>query len=199
MSNNLFIVASLRNGSVNARAAKATEALVPAGTTVQYASIDLPLYNSDIDGDNAPDSVVAFRGALKAADAVFIFTPEYNFSAPGALKNAIDWASRPMFPQNSIVAKPMNVVACTPSTYNGIRAVVEIKRLWGTLGGVPVPSFDFVLHNAYNRFVDVDGVETFDEVATKEMKGQLQYLFNLVTSNAAAISQQNFDAFIASR
>ena len=192
----LFIVASLREESVNKRLANVVARELPEGYAASFFDIGtLPLYNADHDGANAPESVLRLREAITAADGLFIFSPEYNYSLPGVLKNAIDWASRPMLPQSCIVAKPMNAIVATMSPTNGTRALVEIKRLWGILGGVPVPAFDFVLHAAGTRFETVDGEETLDAAALKAVRLQITYLQNLVESDASAIAQKTFSTF----
>ncbi len=199
MKSILFIVASLRQESVNKRLAAVAAQNLPEGYEATSFDIGtLPLYNDDLSGDNTPASVLAFRAAITDAAGVFIFSPEYNFAAPGVLKNAIDWASRPMFPRCSIVAKPMNVIVASVSPTNGIRAQVEIKRLWSILGGIPVPAYDFVLQSAPTRFETVDGVETLEPVALKALRLQMTYLQNIIEGNVAATIEKNFETFIAS-
>lgn len=92
----LGIPGSLRRDSLNRGLLRAAAKLLPADTTIETADIsDLPLYNWDVEQeDGYPESVVRFRDQIAAADALLIATPEYNNSMPGALKNAIDWASR---------------------------------------------------------------------------------------------------------
>lgn len=92
----LGIPGSLRRGSLNRALIRAAAELAPADTHIELADIaDLPLYNWDVEQESGfPESVQRFRDQIAAADAVLIATPEYNNSLPGALKNAIDWASR---------------------------------------------------------------------------------------------------------
>ena len=198
MTNLLFLVGSLRQGSLNQRLANVARAELPQG--YQATSFDLgslPLYNSDIDGENSPESVVAFRAALHAADGVFIFSPEYNYAIPGVVKNAIDWASRTMMPRHGMVGKPMNVIVSTMSPTNGIRALNDIKRTWAAVGGVPVNTFDFVLQSAATRFIEVDGVETLDAPALNSLRMAISHLDRIITSDAPAVALANWDAFIA--
>lgn len=90
------IAGSLRRGSTNKSLLRAAAAVLPEDTMLELADIsDLPLYNWDVEQEAGyPESVQRFRQQIAAADALLIATPEYNNSMPGALKNAIDWASR---------------------------------------------------------------------------------------------------------
>lgn len=92
----LGISGSLRRGSYNTVALREAGAVAPADVTVELASIgDLPLYNADVEREQGfPEAVQRFRDELAAADGLLFATPEYNYSVTGALKNAIDWASR---------------------------------------------------------------------------------------------------------
>lgn len=90
------IAGSLRMGSLNRSLLRAAARMLPDGVSLEVADIsDLPLYNWDVEQElGYPDSVQRFRNQIAGADALLIATPEYNNSIPGALKNAIDWASR---------------------------------------------------------------------------------------------------------
>lgn len=92
----LGISGSLRKGSYNTLLLHAARELLPDGMRLEIADIhDLPLYNGDLDVDPQPPAVAAFKAKIRAADAILIATPEYNYSLPGVLKNALDWASTP--------------------------------------------------------------------------------------------------------
>jgi chromate reductase, NAD(P)H dehydrogenase (quinone) len=92
----LGICGSLRRGSFNAALLDAAAGLAPAGTTIEAASIrDVPIYDGDLEVAAFPDAVTRLKDALAAADALLLVSPEYNYSVPGALKNAIDWMTRP--------------------------------------------------------------------------------------------------------
>lgn len=94
--NILGIPGSLRRDSLNRALLRAASEIAPDGVTIEVAEIgDLPLYNWDVEQEEGfPESVTRFRSQIAEADALLIATPEYNNSMPGALKNAIDWASR---------------------------------------------------------------------------------------------------------
>ena len=92
----LFIIGSLRKESFNKKLAKEVEEMLAGHATVEYLDYsDVPLINQDIEFP-APESVKRVRGKVEEADALWIFSPEYNYSYPGHLKNLIDWLSRPL-------------------------------------------------------------------------------------------------------
>jgi chromate reductase len=108
-----YFVGSLSASSINRGLAKALVRLAPEELEMKEILIkDLPLYNRDYDGDYPPVAK-ALKDAISTADAVLFVTPEYNRSIPGALKNAIDWASRP-YGKNSFTRKPSAVVGASP-------------------------------------------------------------------------------------
>ena len=107
-----YLIGSLSVESINRRLSKALIALAPSELEFTEIPIgNLPLYSRDLDGDNPPVAR-AFKAALAATDAVLFVTPEYNRSIPGALKNAIDWASRPKG-TNSFARKPSVVIGAS--------------------------------------------------------------------------------------
>lgn len=107
-----YIVGSLSRDSINRRLAEALVALAPAEMQLEEISYgDLPLYNRDFDADY-PQVARDFKEAVEAMDAVLFVTPEYNRSIPGALKNAIDWGSRP-WGQNVWANKPTAMIGAS--------------------------------------------------------------------------------------
>src|SRR3954463_2212740 len=108
-----YMVGSLSTKSINRRLAKALIRLAPKGVTfVEIPIRDLPLYSYDFDANYPPEGR-ALKDAIAAVDAVLFVTPEYNRSIPGALKNAIDWASRP-WGKNSFARKPSAIIGTSP-------------------------------------------------------------------------------------
>src|SRR6185312_12247689 len=93
----------------------------------------IPPYDADDDGPEAPATVEAFRRAVREADAVLIATPEYNSSLPGALKNALDWASRPLA-TNALRNKPVAVMGASTNDYAAMWARADAKRVLGRIG-----------------------------------------------------------------
>jgi chromate reductase len=108
-----YFVGSLAKQSINRKLALALARLAPPELTMREIPIgELPLYSYDYDG-NYPPAATSLKEAIKDVDAVLFVTPEYNRSLPGALKNAIDWASRPRG-QNSFARKPSGIVGTSP-------------------------------------------------------------------------------------
>jgi len=141
------ICGSLREGSFNRALLAAVAAELPPG--VEYAEWSglesLPAYDADAEGQLAPRSVAALRRTLAGADAVVIATPEYNASIPGALKNALDWASRP-FPDNCLRGKPVAVVGASTGIFGAVWAQADLRRILKTIGAealetpLPIPA-----------------------------------------------------------
>jgi chromate reductase len=96
MATILGFCGSLRRDSYNGALLRAAGELLPAGHTLEVASIrEVPLYDADVDAQGPPAAVKALKERIAAADGLLLATPEYNYSVPGVLKNAIDWLSRP--------------------------------------------------------------------------------------------------------
>ena len=133
--NVLALVGSLRAASINRQLAELAAETAPAGVTVTvFEGLgDLPFYNEDIDNETVPASVVALREAAGKADAALVFTPEYNGSIPGVLKNAIDWLSRP-FGNSALKGKPTAVVGAALGQYGGVWAHDETRKSFGIAG-----------------------------------------------------------------
>jgi chromate reductase len=121
------LVGSLRKESFNRKMANALVKLTPDGMKLEIVEIgDLPFYNEDVEA-NAPATWLAFRGRIKAADAILFVTPEYNRSVPGVLKNAIDVGSRP-YGKSVWDGKPGAVVSVSPSAIGGFGANHHLRQ-----------------------------------------------------------------------
>jgi NAD(P)H-dependent FMN reductase len=150
--NVLVLLGSLRKESINRQLTELATEVAPAGVRVTLFDGlgDLPLYNEDIDTDDAPEAVAAFRAAAAEAGGALVVTPEYNGSIPGVLKNAIDWVSRP-FGNGALVGKPVAVVGAAHGRYGGVWAHDETRKSFGIAGSrvvedlklsVPTSEFD---------------------------------------------------------
>ncbi|HLV85378.1 MAG TPA: NAD(P)H-dependent oxidoreductase [Candidatus Sulfotelmatobacter sp.] len=125
----VMFVGSLRKESFNRKMAAALSALNVAPLQFEFAEIGrLPLYNQDLEGEEAPAEWVALRQQVKKADAVLFITPEYNRSVPGVLKNAIDVASRP-YGQNTLEGKPGAVIGVSPGAMGAFGAVHHLRQM----------------------------------------------------------------------
>ena len=131
----LVLVGSLRAASINRQLAELAAETAPDGVSLQLFDRlgELPFYNEDIDGDHAPEPVVALRAAAGEADAALVITPEYNGSIPAVLKNAIDWLSRP-FGNGALKGKPMAVVGAAMGQYGGVWAHDETRKSFAIAG-----------------------------------------------------------------
>jgi chromate reductase len=131
----LGISGSLRRGSHNLALLRAVAAQLPPGAELrEYAELaGIPAYSEDLDAVAPPRAVGALRAEIAASDAVIIATPEYNGSIPGALKNALDWASRP-WPDNSLRDKPVCVIGASTGLFGAVWAQAELRKVLGTIG-----------------------------------------------------------------
>jgi chromate reductase, NAD(P)H dehydrogenase (quinone) len=160
----LGISGSLRRASFNTAALKACAELMPAGMTMTYARIDdIPMFNQDIFDAGIPESAKRFRAEVTAADGVLIASPEYNFSVTPALKNAIDWASRP--PNQSWQDKPIALFSCSQGPMGGARVQYDLRRILGQIWGHVLPRPEVFIGSAASKF-DAQGKIT-DEATRK--------------------------------
>ncbi len=125
----VVLLGSLRQGSFNAALARALPDLAPESVTItDLGSIgDFPHYDADLQAAGFAPAVVAMGEAIAAADGVIIVTPEYNYSVPGVLKNALDWLSR-MSPQ-PFVGKPVAIQTASPGGLGGVRAQYHLRQI----------------------------------------------------------------------
>jgi len=137
--NVLILSGSLRADSHNRQLAAAAARMLPQGSHAVFADLaGLPAYSEDLDVEGrTPASVVALREQITAADALIVATPEYNGSIPGALKNAIDWASRPRGAA-STGGKPVAVIGASMSPYAAQWARQDAVRILGVAGAKPL-------------------------------------------------------------
>jgi chromate reductase len=127
--NIVAICGSLRSGSFNAMLVRTLPLLAPEGMTIVAAPslADIPPYNADVQADGFPPSVLALGEALTRADGVIIVTPEYNYSVPGVLKNAIDWLSR--LPDQPFRNKPVALQSASQGALGGARAQYHLRQI----------------------------------------------------------------------
>ena len=132
----LAISGSLRQGSHNTDLLRGAAAAAPDGVDLEvYDGLkEIPPYDADDDapGDQ-PLAVRRFKEALDSADGILISTPEYNSSIPGVLKNALDWASRPLA-ESPVRNKPVVVLSSSTGMFGGVWAAAETRKVLGALG-----------------------------------------------------------------
>jgi chromate reductase len=154
----LGIAGSLRQGSFNRAALRAAQGLAPAGVTIEIFDIGpIPLYNDDVYAQGFPPVVEEFRARIKAADGLLFATPEYNYSVPGVLKNAIDWASRP--PAQPFDGKPIAIMGASVGAMGSVRAQYHLRQSFVFLNGL-VMSRPEVMIPAVGQKFDAEGTLT---------------------------------------
>jgi chromate reductase, NAD(P)H dehydrogenase (quinone) len=170
----LGISGSLRRESYNRAALRAATEVVPEGATIEVFELDgIPGFNQD-EEQNPPAKVAELKKRIREADAILIVTPEYNYSIPGVLKNAIDWASRP-YGDSAWNGKPAAIMGASVGTIGTARAQYHLRQMMVFLNMFPINQPEVMIGNASERF-DAAGNLTHD--ATKQFIRQL--LQNLV-------------------
>ena len=146
----LTINGSLRRGSLNGRLLDAASRVCPPGVElVRWRGLaEIPAFDEDL--DTVPVAVAAFREQLGRADAILISTPEYNGSVPGALKNALDWASRPLA-RNPLRHKPVAVIGASQGLFGAVWAQAELRKVLGVVGARVDPR-DLPVARAHEAF-----------------------------------------------
>jgi chromate reductase len=125
----LGISGSLRKGSYNGGLLEAAKKLLPANCSLEIFDLsDIPLYNQDKEA-KLPKAVVELKAKVRAADAILIATPEYNYSMPGVLKNALDWGSRP-YGDNAWDGKPLAIMGASPGMLGTARAQYHLRQVF---------------------------------------------------------------------
>ena len=171
----LGIAGSLRQASYNRAALRAAVALVPAGATLETAEIgNLPLFSEDLEKP-LPPVVAEFKARIREADAILLVTPEYNYSVPGVLKNAIDWGTRP-YGDNAWSGKPAAIMGASIGMFGSARAQYHLRQIMVNLNMYPINQPEVMIAGASQKF---DQAGNLTDEATKKFIGQL--LANLVT------------------
>lgn len=151
----LGIAGSLRRGSYNHAALRAAALLVPEGTVMDIFELgEIPIFNQDLERSE-PASVVDLKKQIRGADAVLIATPEYNYSIPGVLKNAIDWASRP-YGDSAWTGKPAAIMGASPGAFGSARAQYHLRQIFVYLNVHPINQPEVMIMDASHRF-DAEG------------------------------------------
>jgi chromate reductase len=147
----LGIPGSLRKASFNRYALVAAQALVPAGAALETFELEgIPPFNQDQE-KQPPARVTELKAKVRAADAILFATPEYNYSIPGVLKNAIDWASRP-YGDNAWQGKPVAVMGASVGILGSARAQYHLRQCFVFLNMYPVNQPEVLIASAAQRF-----------------------------------------------
>jgi chromate reductase, NAD(P)H dehydrogenase (quinone) len=176
MTDNLnvtVICGSLRKGSYNAMVARTLPALAPAGMTLSPAPPigGFPLYNADVQNESGfPAPVTALADAIRDADGVVFVTPEYNYSAPGLLKNAIDWVSR--LPNQPFANKPIAIQSASMGPLGGPRVQYHLRQMMVFLDALVFNRPEIFIGSAQTK-VDAAKGELTDEPTREIIRQQL--------------------------
>ena len=171
--NVLSICGSLRKGSYNGIVQRALPALAPDGMKIIVAPLfaDFPLYNADVQSASGiPASVNKLADAIRAADGVIFNSPEYNFSIPGGLKNAIDWVSR--LPNQPFADKPIALQSASAGPLGGGRVQYDLRRAMVFLDALVLNKPEIFIGAASTKVNEQTG-ELTDETARNFIKQQL--------------------------
>ena len=169
----LGISGSLRRDSFNRATLRAAQELAPEGSKIETFELDgLPGFNQDDEGQ-PPAKVVELKRRIRSADAILFVTPEYNYSVPGVLKNAIDWASRP-YGDSAWNGKPVAIMGASVGVTGTARAQYHLRQMFVFLNMYPVNQPEVMIGSAAKRF-DQQGKLT-DETSRKLIQQLLQEL-----------------------
>lgn len=151
----LGLAGSLRARSFNRALLRVAVDLAPGGMTIEIFDRvgEMPLYNPDLDGDRAPEPVRALREAIRNADGLLIATPEYNYSIPAPLKNAIDWASRPAN-ASSLHGKPLSIIGAATGMVGTARAQAALRQCFVFTRSLPLTGPEVLVSKAKEKFDD---------------------------------------------
>jgi chromate reductase len=172
--NVISICGSLRKGSFNRMLMNSLQGFAPAGLTTTEAPsfAEFPLYNADIQNSTGfPAAVNTLAEAIRAADGVIIVTPEYNFSTPGALKNALDWVSR--VPNQPFAGKPVALQSASPGPVGGARVQYDLRKSLVFLDALTLNKPEIFVGNCASKIDEKTG-EIKDEATRNFIKQQLE-------------------------
>src|SRR3954468_23126163 len=166
----LGIAGSVRRGSHNRRLLRAAGDTLPFGVElVEWEGLGgLPIFDEDLEND-PPAAVQDLLDAIESADALLISTPEYNASLPGALKNALDWASRP-FPENVLRYKPAAVIGASTGLFGAVWAQAEVRKVLKASGAhaleseLPVGMADYAFVENSDALADPELIERLKDL-----------------------------------
>jgi chromate reductase, NAD(P)H dehydrogenase (quinone) len=175
----LAISGSLRRDSNNTALLRALREEAPSGVEIELwdGLKEIPPYDGDDDLVPGPAKVEAFRSLVREADAVFFATPEYNSSIPGALKNALDWASRPLA-TNAFRNKPVAVIGSSAGAFGGVWAAAELRKVLAAMGA-RVTEVEMAVGHAQDK------LDEAGELADDETRSGLREALDTLLAEAA--------------
>jgi chromate reductase len=178
MSNKLNVLGfagSLRVGYYNRSLLRTAADFMPEDVNLEIFDINgIPAFNQDIEND-IPEKVKDFKSKIREADAILIATPEYNYSVPGILKNAIDWATRP-YGDNPFNEKPVAIMSASVGMLGGARAQYHLRQIFVFLNMYPINGPEVIVTFAQDKF-DANG-KLIDDNTQKYLRQLLKNLVN---------------------
>jgi len=160
----LAFAGSLRKGSFNKALVRAAVEVAPENVAMEVFDLEgIPPFNQDFE-NTLPQRVIEFKEKIRSADALLIATPEYNYSIPGVLKNAIDWASRPKA-NTPLEGKTVAIMSASSGRFGGARAQYHLRQSFVFLNMHPINRPEVMLSNAAEN-VNSDGRLTNEETRT---------------------------------
>jgi len=168
---------SKRRKSFNKAALKAAQKLVPQNATLELVDLaDIPFFNEDVEAAGLPEAVANFKKKLAEADAFLIATPEYNFSIPPVLKNALDWASRGQ--EQPLYGKPLAIMSASVSFLGGARVQYHLRQVCVSINLLPINKPEVFIGSAHNKFDEAGNLT--DEFTKTALANLLQALVEVV-------------------
>jgi chromate reductase len=166
----LGISGSSRKGSYNNMLLESAKSLLPNDVTLEVVSIgELPLFSQDAEKEALPKEVVDLKKRIKEADGIVICTPEYNYTIPAMLKNALEWSSRP-YGDNAFDRKPVAVMSASTEMGGGTVAQYHLRQVLVYLNAFVINKPVVMVPEAQNRF------DNFGRLSDKEIRMRLQSL-----------------------
>lgn len=166
---------SLRRGSYNKAALRAAGELLPDSASLEIIDLTpIPFFNEDVEAEGIPPAVAAFKEKIASADALLIATPEYNFSVPPVLKNALDWASRGN--DSPLNGKPLAIISASPGMFGGARAQYHLRQVCVSVNLLPLNKPEVFIMSAHTKF-DEQG-NLIDDHSRNSIAKLLQALVN---------------------
>ncbi|MCZ7380988.1 MAG: NAD(P)H-dependent oxidoreductase [Candidatus Methanoperedens sp.] len=169
----LGFAGSLRKGSYNKAILRAALELLPEDAKLEIFDLEgIPPFNSDLE-NRMPEIVKEFKAKIRAADALLIATPEYNYSIPGVLKNAIDWASRP-YGDNAFEGKPAAIMSASSGMLGAVKAQFHLRQTFVFIDVLAINRPEVVVTFAGEKIDDKGRVT--DEKTREKIKELLKAL-----------------------
>jgi chromate reductase len=185
VANVVSLCGSLRKGSYNRMLMQSLPGLAPPGMSIAEAPsfATLALYNADVQASSGfPAEATALADAIRAADGLIVCTPEYNFSLPGGLKNAIDWVSR--VPKQPFAGKPVAIQSTSPGPLGGARVQYDLRRMLVFLDALTLNKPEIFVGGCSAKFDDKTGALT-DETTRGLVTQQLAAFAGFIERHGA--------------